>query len=124
MCYIPDPKRPIVFAVTVETGRPSGRKTAAPIARLLAAQWFRPGEEVRRRELAHVLTPLSPITAPEQAQPVADRSQIGPRTLRLPLDPLLTLCGDRPWRSARSSRSAPRQKVWLPASRATTSIAS
>jgi rod shape determining protein RodA len=37
------------------------------------------------------LSPLSPITAPEQAQPVADRSQIGPRTLRLPLDPLLTL---------------------------------
>jgi rod shape determining protein RodA len=37
------------------------------------------------------LSPLSPITAPEQAKPVADRSQIGPRTLRLPLDPLLTL---------------------------------
>jgi rod shape determining protein RodA len=37
------------------------------------------------------LTPLSPITAPEQAQAVADRSHIGPRTLRLPLDPLLTL---------------------------------
>jgi rod shape determining protein RodA len=37
------------------------------------------------------LTPFSPITAPEQAQPVADRSLIGPRTLRLPLDPLLTL---------------------------------
>ena len=37
------------------------------------------------------MSPLSPITAPEQAQPVADRSQIGPRTLRLPLDPLLTL---------------------------------
>jgi rod shape determining protein RodA len=37
------------------------------------------------------LTPLSPITAPEQAQPVADRSLVGPRTLRLPLDPLLTL---------------------------------
>jgi rod shape determining protein RodA len=35
------------------------------------------------------LTPLSPITAPEQ--PVADRSHVGPRTLRLPLDPLLTL---------------------------------
>src|SRR5664279_1100800 len=51
----------------------------------------RPGQEVRRRELAHVLSPLSPITASEQAQPVADRSQVGPRTLRLPLDPLLTL---------------------------------
>jgi rod shape determining protein RodA len=37
------------------------------------------------------LTPLSPITAPEQVQPAADRSQIGQRTLRLPLDPLLTL---------------------------------
>jgi rod shape determining protein RodA len=37
------------------------------------------------------LSPLSPITAPEQAPQVADRSQIGQRTLRLPLDPLLTL---------------------------------
>jgi rod shape determining protein RodA len=37
------------------------------------------------------LSPLSPITAPEQAQAAAARSQIGPRTLRLPLDPLLTL---------------------------------
>jgi rod shape determining protein RodA len=37
------------------------------------------------------LSPLSPITAPEQAQPVADRSLLGQRTLRLPLDPLLTL---------------------------------
>ncbi len=48
----------------------------------------RQGKEVRRRELAHVLSPLSPITAPEQptAQPAT-----GARTLRLPLDPLLTL---------------------------------
>src|SRR6185437_14589722 len=48
----------------------------------------RQGKEVRRRELAHVLRPVSPITAPEQpiAPPVT-----GPRTLRLPLDPLLTL---------------------------------
>jgi rod shape determining protein RodA len=37
------------------------------------------------------LSPLSPIAAPERAQPVADRSQVGPRTLRLPVDPLLTL---------------------------------
>jgi rod shape determining protein RodA len=37
------------------------------------------------------LTPLSPITASEQGQPGNDRSQVGPRTLRLPLDPLLTL---------------------------------
>jgi rod shape determining protein RodA len=36
------------------------------------------------------LSPLSPITAPEQAQP-AGRAQSGPRTLRLPLDPVLTL---------------------------------
>jgi penicillin-binding protein 2 len=39
MCYIPDPKRPIVLAVTVEQGG-FGAETAAPIARLLAAQWF------------------------------------------------------------------------------------
>jgi rod shape determining protein RodA len=37
------------------------------------------------------LSPLSPITAPEQAKPVAGRAQAGPRTLRLPLDPVLTL---------------------------------
>jgi rod shape determining protein RodA len=36
------------------------------------------------------LSPLSPITAPEQ-KAAAERSQVGPRTLRLPLDPLLTL---------------------------------
>jgi penicillin-binding protein 2 len=39
MCYIADPKRPIVLAVTVEEGG-FGAETAAPIARLLAAQWF------------------------------------------------------------------------------------
>jgi rod shape determining protein RodA len=37
------------------------------------------------------LSPLSPITAPEQAQPAAGRAQAGPRTLRLPLDPVLML---------------------------------
>ena len=37
------------------------------------------------------MTPLSPITAPQQAQTAADRSQLGQRTFRLPLDPLLTL---------------------------------
>jgi rod shape determining protein RodA len=51
----------------------------------------RASQEVRLRDLAHVLSPLSPITAPEQAQPAADRSLLGQRTLRLPLDPLLTL---------------------------------
>jgi len=39
ICYLPDPKRPIVLAVTVEQGG-FGAETAAPIARLLAAQWF------------------------------------------------------------------------------------
>jgi penicillin-binding protein 2 len=39
MCYVGDPKRPIVLAVTVEQGG-FGAETAAPIARLLAAQWF------------------------------------------------------------------------------------
>jgi penicillin-binding protein 2 len=39
MCYLPDSKRPIVLAVTVEQGG-FGAETAAPIARLLAAQWF------------------------------------------------------------------------------------
>ena len=39
MCYIPDAKRPIVLAVTVEQGG-FGAETAAPIARLMAARWF------------------------------------------------------------------------------------
>jgi penicillin-binding protein 2 len=39
MCYVGDPTRPIVIAVTVEQGG-FGAETAAPIARLLASQWF------------------------------------------------------------------------------------
>jgi len=39
MCYIADPKRPIVIAVTVEQGG-FGAETAAPIARLIASKWF------------------------------------------------------------------------------------
>jgi penicillin-binding protein 2 len=39
MCYIADPKRPIVIATTVEQGG-FGAETAAPIARLMASRWF------------------------------------------------------------------------------------
>jgi penicillin-binding protein 2 len=39
LCYVPDPNRPIVIAVTVEQGG-FGAETAAPIARLIASQWF------------------------------------------------------------------------------------
>jgi penicillin-binding protein 2 len=39
MCYVGDPQRPIVIAVTVEQGG-FGAETAAPIARLLASKWF------------------------------------------------------------------------------------
>jgi penicillin-binding protein 2 len=39
MCYIADPQHPIVIAVTVEQGG-FGAETAAPIARLIASQWF------------------------------------------------------------------------------------
>jgi penicillin-binding protein 2 len=39
MCYIADPKRPIVIATTVEQGG-FGAETAAPIARLMASKWF------------------------------------------------------------------------------------
>jgi penicillin-binding protein 2 len=39
MCYIGDPHRPIVIAVTVEQGG-FGAETAAPIARLMASRWF------------------------------------------------------------------------------------
>jgi penicillin-binding protein 2 len=39
MCYIADPKRPIVIAVTVERGG-FGDQAAAPVARLMASEWF------------------------------------------------------------------------------------
>jgi penicillin-binding protein 2 len=39
MTYVADSKRPIVIAVTVEQGG-FGAETAAPIARLMASQWF------------------------------------------------------------------------------------
>ncbi len=39
MCYVGDRNHPIVIAVTVEQGG-FGAETAAPIARLLASQWF------------------------------------------------------------------------------------
>jgi penicillin-binding protein 2 len=39
MCYIGDPNRPILIAVTVEQAG-WGAETAAPIARLIASQWF------------------------------------------------------------------------------------
>jgi penicillin-binding protein 2 len=39
LCYIADPARPIVIAVTVEEGG-FGAETAAPIARLMASEWF------------------------------------------------------------------------------------
>jgi penicillin-binding protein 2 len=39
MCYVADPTRPIVIAVTIEQGG-WGDKAAAPVARLIASQWF------------------------------------------------------------------------------------
>jgi penicillin-binding protein 2 len=39
MAYVGDKNRPIVIAVTVERGG-FGAETAAPIARLMASQWF------------------------------------------------------------------------------------
>ncbi len=39
MCFLPDPKRPIVIAATVEQGG-FGDEAAAPIARLIASEWF------------------------------------------------------------------------------------
>jgi penicillin-binding protein 2 len=39
MCYIPDPTRPIVIAITIEKGG-FGDQAAAPAARLMASEWF------------------------------------------------------------------------------------
>lgn len=44
MCYIADPARPVVIAVTVEQGG-FGAETAAPIARLIASKWFNQPEK-------------------------------------------------------------------------------
>ena len=39
MCFVPNKSRPIVLAVTVEDGG-FGAEAAAPIARVMLAQWF------------------------------------------------------------------------------------
>jgi len=39
ICYAPDPRRPIVIAVTIEKGG-FGAQAAAPAARLMLSQWF------------------------------------------------------------------------------------
>jgi len=39
MCYIANPQRPIVMAVTIEQGG-FGDQSAAPVARLMASEWF------------------------------------------------------------------------------------
>jgi penicillin-binding protein 2 len=39
ICYVPDAKRPIVVAVTIESGG-FGAQAAAPAARLILSQWF------------------------------------------------------------------------------------
>ena len=39
VCYVPNPSKPIVLAVTVEDGG-FGAEAAAPIARVMLAQWF------------------------------------------------------------------------------------
>jgi penicillin-binding protein 2 len=39
MCILPNPKRPIVIAVTIEQGG-FGDQDAAPVARLIASKWF------------------------------------------------------------------------------------
>lgn len=44
MCFLPDPKHPIVIAVTVEQGG-FGDQAAAPAARLIAERWF--GEHIK-----------------------------------------------------------------------------
>lgn len=47
VCYAPDPKRPIVVAVTVEQGG-YGDQAAAPAARMILAEWFGLPESVIR----------------------------------------------------------------------------
>ena len=66
MCYVGDPQRPIVIAVTVEQGG-FGAETAAPIARLMASQWFgkrqRSSSPGARKTLMSVSRSSGPIAA-------------------------------------------------------------
>ena len=77
-----------MIAVTVEQGG-FGAETAAPIARLMASQWFGKPLEVRRRDLEDAVRARSARSQPPE------RAQHGraaaARSPRLPLDPLLTL---------------------------------
>ncbi|MGH2833958.1 MAG: penicillin-binding transpeptidase domain-containing protein, partial [Solirubrobacteraceae bacterium] len=45
MCYVADAKRPLVIAVTVEQGG-FGDQAAAPVARLMASEWFGKSEKL------------------------------------------------------------------------------
>jgi penicillin-binding protein 2 len=45
VAYVPDPKRPIVVAVTVEEGG-FGAETAAPIARLLLSEYYKVAKKI------------------------------------------------------------------------------
>jgi penicillin-binding protein 2 len=45
VCYVPDAKKPIVVAVTIERGG-FGAQAAAPAARLILSQWFRIKKQV------------------------------------------------------------------------------
>lgn len=47
VCYVPDPVKPIVVAVTIEQGG-FGDQSAAPAARLILSQWFGVAKQVVR----------------------------------------------------------------------------
>ena len=93
MCYIGDPKRPIVIAVTVEAGRlrrRNGRADRAP-DRLAVV---RPAREVRRRDARRHSELAQPDPGARQSRrrrPVRRARDVGAQRSRLPLDPLLTL---------------------------------
>ena len=67
MCYIADPKRPIVIAVTVEQGG-FGDQAAAPVARLMASAVVRKPRSSSQAPTptSNPTPPLSPIQAPQQ----------------------------------------------------------
>ena len=90
--YVPDPKRPIVVAATVENGG-FGAVAAAPVVKTM----LRTGSTCRSRYTRHVhdlLMPSDPATTPirdaTDAPPQA-RPRAGRRAIRLPFDPVLLL---------------------------------
>ena len=82
---MPDPVRPIVVAVTVESGG-FGAEAAAPAVRLILSQWFGVRKEIVAGTLAHAVS-----ATPTPIQRSVERDHEPAAAPRLLLDPWLLL---------------------------------